>query len=538
MRHITIFFILITYLSSVAAPLYSVIQSNENAISNSLEPYHYIEEKFSNGHSVRVIYNSNEQLIRIQISNLAEIVYEYRDGKLSQVHRLNQSGQILYTHRYLLKGREAMIGNLGFIKRSIDDLIYTCITPYSLEICKYDQTGNIVERVVDDETITYQYDKQDRLVCEKNLFQDRLETYDEMPCIYDDQGNLIEKKNTRYTYDKQNRLIEVITENSIVSFTYDYRNRRISKRVQSDIQNYEQTYLYYENIPIAIFKNGMLEQLAIPGGNRFDGIAQAVAIEAAGRIYAPIYDIQWNIFKLIDVNTKEIYTFTTDPFGTNLDQEIPITPWLFATKEYDPETNLIYFGHRYYDPTIQRWLSKDPLLQKEDNLYTYCFNNPLRYIDPDGRFTIVIPLIDFTLGLFGRAIVKGLFLGGAAWLGAKGVQKTDEYLKEKEKKKRIEENKRAEAERQLQERTQLAGTSFSDSAMRSKEKAGQQKDGCPKDHTRQNKQMDAAMREIEREIGKKLDKDDREELHRIISKKNYSYHEIIEEGIEFFRNVN
>lgn len=518
----------------MAFPTYSIIRVTHN----SVEQYHYIEENFSNGHSVRVIYNSNEQPIRIQISDVAEIVYEYRDGKLSQVHRINHRGQILYTHRYLLKGRESMIGNLGLIERSIEDRIYTCKTPYSLEICKYDESGNIIERTINGEIIPYQYDKQDRLLCETSTFQDKIDTYDEMPCIYDEQGNLIQKKNTRYTYDNQNRLIEVITENSIVSFAYDYRNRRISKRVESDIENYEKTYLYYENIPIAIFKNGILEQLAIPGGNRFDAIAQAIAIETPDSIYAPIYDIQWNISKLIDINTKEVYTFNTDPFGGNLDQEIPITPWLFATKEYDPETNLIYFGHRYYDPTIQRWLSKDPLLQKEDNLYTYCFNNPLRYIDPDGRFTIVIPLIDFTLGVLGKAIVKGLCIGGAVWLGTKGVQKTDEYLKEKEKQKRIEENKRAEAERQLQERAQIVGASLSDPAMRSKEKEGKQRDGCPKDHTRQNKQMDAAMREIERELGKKLNKDDREELHRIISKKNYNYHEIIEEGIEFFRNVN
>ena len=44
------------------------------------------------------------------------------------------------------------------------------------------------------------------------------------------------------------------------------------------------------------------------------------------------------------------------------------------------------------------------------------------------------------------------------------------------------------------------------------------------------------MKEIERKLKKKLDKDDREELHRIISKKNYSYHEIVEEGLEIFKN--
>lgn len=530
MRHITIFFILVTYLSSSCSSLYSIIQHNERQIYNFIERYHYIEESFSNGYKVRTIYNSNEQPIRIQISDIGEIVYEYRNGKLSQVHRLNNNGQILYTHRYFTKGTEGMIGNLGLIERFVDNFIYTCKTPYSLEICKYDDAGDIIERTINEETIPYRYDKQHRLLSQKNSFQDRLETYDGAPCIYDDQGNLIQKKNTRYTYDSQNRLIEVTTENSVVSFSYDYRNRRISKKVETDNENYEQTYLYYENIPIAIFKNGILQQLAIPGGNRFDAIAQAVAIEVGNKVYAPIYDIQWNISKLIDIDTEEVYTFMTDPFGGNIDQENPITPWLFSTKEYDPETKLIYFGHRYYDPTIQRWLSKDPLLQKEDNYYTYCFHNPLRYIDPDGRFTIVIPLIDLTLGVLGKAIAKGLSIGGAAWLAAKGVEKTNEYLKEQEKKK--EESKQSDLERQLQENAQIAGSSFS----RSKEKEGKQKDGCPGDHLRQNKQAKGAIKEIERRIGRELTRDEKSNLHRDISKQDYNYHEIIEIGVDKFRD--
>lgn len=448
MKHITLL-ILISYLSNSFYSLYSMIQHNEYEICNAIEQYHYIEESFSNGYRVRTIYNSNQQPVRIQISDIAEIVYEYKNGKLSQVHRLNNQGQILYSHRYFAKGTEGMIGNLGLIERCMSNCIYTCKTPYSLEICKYDDTGDIIERTINDVTIPYHYDNQHRLLAEGNTFQDRLETYEGAPCIYDERGNLIQKKDTHYKYDAQNRLIEVTTENSTVSFTYDYRNRRISKKVETDSENYEQTYLYYENIPIAIFKNGILQQLAIPGGNRFDAIAQAVAIEVGNKVYAPIYDVQWNISKLIDVDTEEVYTFMTNPFGTNIDPGNIITPWLFSTKEYDPETNLIYFGHRYYDPSMQRWLSKDPLLQKEENYYTYCLHNPLRYMDPDGRFTIVIPLIDLTLGVLGKAIAKGLCLGGAAWFATKGVKKTHEYLKEQENKKNTEKSKKGFPDRPL-----------------------------------------------------------------------------------------
>lgn len=36
----------------------------------------------------------------------------------------------------------------------------------------------------------------------------------------------------------------------------------------------------------------------------------------------------------------------------------------FTGKELDPETRLYYFGARYYDPVLSRWISADPILEK------------------------------------------------------------------------------------------------------------------------------------------------------------------------------
>ena len=68
-----------------------------------------------------------------------------------------------------------------------------------------------------------------------------------------------------------------------------------------------------------------------------------------------------------------------------------------------------------------------------------------------------------------------------------------------------------------------------------KAKDGKQKDGIPKSNGAQNDQVDGACKEIEKKIGKKLDKDDREVLHRHISGQGYGYHEIVEEGVELFK---
>ena len=51
----------------------------------------------------------------------------------------------------------------------------------------------------------------------------------------------------------------------------------------------------------------------------------------------------------------------------------------------DKDSGLLLLGHRYYDPSIGRFLSQDPI-QDGDNWYKYADNNPLTKIDPKGQF--------------------------------------------------------------------------------------------------------------------------------------------------------
>lgn len=66
------------------------------------------------------------------------------------------------------------------------------------------------------------------------------------------------------------------------------------------------------------------------------------------------------------------------------------SPYKFSGKELDEETGLYYYGARYYDPKVSIWLSVDPLAEEYPNIggYTYCANNPINIIDPDGRFLL------------------------------------------------------------------------------------------------------------------------------------------------------
>ena len=63
------------------------------------------------------------------------------------------------------------------------------------------------------------------------------------------------------------------------------------------------------------------------------------------------------------------------------------TPYKFNGKEQDEETGLCYYGARYYDPRTSVWLSVDPLAEMYPNIgsYVYCADNPVKYVDPDGR---------------------------------------------------------------------------------------------------------------------------------------------------------
>ena len=68
---------------------------------------------------------------------------------------------------------------------------------------------------------------------------------------------------------------------------------------------------------------------------------------------------------------------------------ISATNYYFTGKELDDETGLMFYGARYYDPEIGRFITADPTIQFPYNLqslnrYSYCLNNPLRYIDPTG----------------------------------------------------------------------------------------------------------------------------------------------------------
>ena len=72
---------------------------------------------------------------------------------------------------------------------------------------------------------------------------------------------------------------------------------------------------------------------------------------------------------------------------------------------YDESTGLYYLDARYYDPQDGRFTSQDTYRGKDEeyktwNLYTYCANNPVGYIDPSGHeFVATTVTLYFVFGL-------------------------------------------------------------------------------------------------------------------------------------------
>jgi RHS repeat-associated protein len=105
------------------------------------------------------------------------------------------------------------------------------------------------------------------------------------------------------------------------------------------------------------------------------------------------------------------------PFGEIIQDTNPgWQPFGFAGGLYDPDTRLILFGAREYDPQTGRWTSKDPIRfeGRDENLYGYVLLDPTNLVDPSGLDWIDTGLrigADFSAG-FGDTLTSGFGIAG------------------------------------------------------------------------------------------------------------------------------
>jgi len=127
--------------------------------------------------------------------------------------------------------------------------------------------------------------------------------------------------------------------------------------------------------------------------------------EAAEEVFYYHNDAVGSPVAMTDSNGAIVWEADYQPFGDEWSlSETESNAHRFTGKERDAETGLHYFGARYYDANLGRFISIDPALisgrpvstltvPQQHNLYAYAINNPYRYVDPDGEFAISAAIV-------------------------------------------------------------------------------------------------------------------------------------------------
>ena len=122
-----------------------------------------------------------------------------------------------------------------------------------------------------------------------------------------------------------------------------------------------------------------------------------------GTTYYYVKNMQGDIVAVYDGNGTKYGEYAYDAWGKcniiyDKDGIATKNPYRYRGYYLDKETDLYYLNSRYYDPEVGRFLSADSLGYMDPervnglNLYAYCNNNPVMYIDPDGTEVVILSI--------------------------------------------------------------------------------------------------------------------------------------------------
>lgn len=204
----------------------------------------------------------------------------------------------------------------------------------------------------------------------------------------------VTSKTTNYTYDHSGRLVKELTTT-------------VSKNSGTTTSSI--VYLYDDNGIIGMVKDGTS--------------------------YYFHRNIQGDVVGVYNSSGTKLVTFTYDAYGNcTVSGDESLADYCkirYRGYYFDTETGLYWVQTRYYNPEWCRWISPDSLSYLDPeaahglNLYAYCGDNPVNFIDPTGHFLVTIGLI-----LFGFAL--GTVIGGAANAIEQGIEKGWDNINEEQ----------------------------------------------------------------------------------------------------------
>jgi RHS repeat-associated protein len=215
---------------------------------------------------------------------------------------------------------------------------------------------------------------------------------------YDDDGNLTSDGRWIYAWDGENRLVSMeaivgvpIEAKQRLEFAYDYLARRIQKKVYSwnvgasSYQLQSTTNFVYEgwNLVAEIVGGSTLLRSYVRDGG------ELLLVNGGGDSHQVGFDGNQNVVMLVKSSTGTVSaSYDYDPFGETVKAvgEFASQNLLRFSGQYeDNETGLVYYWYRYYNPSVGRWISRDPIQEQGGaNLYAMVGNDPVNFIDQLG----------------------------------------------------------------------------------------------------------------------------------------------------------
>ena len=321
---------------------------------------------------------------------VAETVYAYdAAGRLTDLtHQRDNAIIAEYSLSYDAANRLTQLvapdGTSDYGYNSRDELTSTDHSHQKDESYDYDATGNRMShsienlnRILDDGTYTYEYDNEGNRTRRVEI----------------ETGEI-----THYTWDHWNRLMAVvmITSDGTVlkkaKYIYDAYNRRIAKVVNADgesaITPTEERFVYDGDHIALVFDGDGNQTHRYLHGPKID---QVLAEETAdGRTRWALTDHQGSVRDVIDNQGTVLNHITYDSFGQVTNQSNPTAYFRFGYtgRELDQESGQYFYRARYYDPSVGRFISEDPIGfdAGDTNLYRYVSNSSPNYVDPTGNY--------------------------------------------------------------------------------------------------------------------------------------------------------
>jgi RHS repeat-associated protein len=245
--------------------------------------------------------------------------------------------------------------------------------------------------------------------------QDRLESYGTATYAYTEAGELATntdsslppgQQTTLYTYDAVGSLTHVtLPDGREITYVIDGQNRRIGKKVDGVL---ERAWLYQDQLnPVAELDGAGAVVARFVYGSRPHVPDSMVK---GGVTYRILSDHLGSVRLVVDAATGAIaQRIDYDEWGRAIyvTGAADFQPFGFAGGLHDPDTGLVRFGARDYDPEVGRWTAKDPIgfVGGDFNLFGYVLRDPVNLRDPTGLW----------LPQFLGAVTGGVLGAVSAW---------------------------------------------------------------------------------------------------------------------------